>query len=125
MGPIEGHRDPALSVAFSPDGKYVISESYDCVRLWDVKTGEAVRGAYSGAITSVSFDCTIRVWDLETGRATLKPFRGHTPIIFISFPLDGEYIASSSEDRTIRLWNAKTGEVTLKLFFRPPAYRNL
>jgi WD40 repeat protein len=38
---LEGHSDGVLSVAFSPDGKTVVSGSEDkTIRVWNVATGE-------------------------------------------------------------------------------------
>jgi WD40 repeat protein len=73
-------------VAFSPDGKKVVSGSYDStMRVWDITTGQADQ-TYSGDITSMAFsldgkkvvsncsDSAVRVWDIATGQAeqTLK-----------------------------------------------------
>jgi WD40 repeat protein len=41
---LEGHTDSVNSAGFSPDGKQVISCSYDkTVRLWDTSTGAALQ----------------------------------------------------------------------------------
>jgi WD40 repeat protein len=80
---------PVLSVAVTPDGKYVVSGSSDnTVRLWDVATGKEVRRftGHEGWVTSVAV----------------------TP--------DGRYVVSGSEwpfdwkDNTVRLWNLATGQ---------------
>jgi WD40 repeat protein len=52
------HSDTVTSVAFSPDGKQVVSESiYETVRVWDAVTGAALQTfeGHSGSVTSVAF----------------------------------------------------------------------
>ena len=40
----DGYTDGAISVGFSPDGKYLVSGSYSGkVHLWDIKTGDFKR----------------------------------------------------------------------------------
>jgi WD40 repeat protein len=73
-----GHRDYVHSVAFSPDGKYLVSGSRDkTVKLWSVESQKEVSTlrAHSDYVTSVTF----------------------SP--------DGKYLASGSIDKTVKLWN--------------------
>jgi WD40 repeat protein len=55
---LEGHSKGVRSVAFSPDGKQVVSGSYDCMlRLWDTATGAALQTleGRSDSVSSVAF----------------------------------------------------------------------
>ncbi|KZP17818.1 WD40 repeat-like protein [Athelia psychrophila] len=124
---LEAHKDYVRAVAYSPDGRHIVSGSDDeTIRVWDAETGEAVgeplRGhtnyimaiAYSPDgrhIVSGSVDKTIRIWDAETGESVGKPLRGHTGAIWsIACSPDGRYIVSGSEDQTLRIWDAETGK---------------
>jgi WD40 repeat protein len=116
-----------MSVAFSPDGKQIVSGSHDkTIRLWNAELGEMIgqplRG-HSDEVNSVAFspdgkriisgsaDDTIRLWDVGLGEATGEPLRGHSDtVISVSFSPDGRRIVSSSTDKTIRLWDAGLGE---------------
>jgi WD40 repeat protein len=113
-----------ISVAFSPDGKQVISGSYDnTIQLWDAVTGASLQ-IFEGHIYSImsvafspdskqvasgSCDKTVRLWDATTGES-LKILEGHTDrVMSVAFSPDGKQVISSSEDMTIRLWDTATG----------------
>jgi WD40 repeat protein len=82
-----GHSFKIASVAFSLDGRYVL-------------TG--------------SGDKTARLWDVETGREVRK-FEGHRETISsVAFSPDGRYVLTGSEDSTARLWDLKTGKEVRK-----------
>src|SRR3984885_4342130 len=82
---MEGHTARICSVVFSPDGKQIVSGSYDR---------------------------TIRVWDAQTGNVVSGPFEGHTKAVnSVAFSPDGKQIVSGSDDKTIRVWDAQTGNV--------------
>ena len=108
---MQGHKNSVTSVAFSPDGKYIVSGSSDkTIRMWDAQTGKLVSDPFEGhtdQVTSVAFspdgkyivsgssDKTIRMWDAQTGKLVSDPFEGHTDLVAsAAFSPDGKYIVS-------------------------------
>jgi len=67
------------SVAYSPDGRLIVSGSYDN---------------------------TIRTWNAETSDAARKPLKGDTQSV--AYSPDGQHIVSGSYDGTIYLWDSSS-----------------
>jgi uncharacterized caspase-like protein len=126
-----GHLSNVNSLAFSPDGKQVLSGSgdYDAgndftVKLWDAAIGREIR-TFSGhtwpvnsvafspdgkQILSGSWDNTIKLWDAATGRE-IRTFSGHTSAVSsVAFSPNGRQALSSSSDETVRLWDVSSGK---------------
>ena len=123
---LEGHTDGVLSIAYSPDGKQIISGSGDQLRIWDAEKGEVVCGpfierkglVYSVAyspdgkwIVSGSYGWNLCVWDAETGVVVSGPFEGHLHAVSsVAYSPDGKQIVSGSFDHTLVVWDAETGK---------------
>ena len=124
--PLDEHAHLVSSVAYSPDGRHIISGSYNhTIRIWDAKTGTAVSDPLKGDtdrvtlvayspdgrhIISGSNNETIRIWDAKTGATVGTPLKGHTLLVTsVAYSPNGCHIISASKDHTIRIWDAEAG----------------
>jgi WD40 repeat protein len=113
--------DAVASVAFSPDGKRIVSGGGDAaVRVWDADTGQPVGQPLTGHIMAVfsvtfspegkliasgSMDGSVRVWDAVTGRPVGQPLLGHNAFVLsVAFSPDDTTIVSGAGDNNLRVW---------------------
>jgi WD40 repeat protein len=133
-----GHSARIVGVAFTPDGRYVVTAARDrTIRIWDLVSSEAVRVihlpagpglrgslfalalsadgktiAVAGAGLSLGpEEAPIFLISFETGQID-KVLTGHPTVTrCLAFSADGKRLASGSEDQTIRIHDLKTGKV--------------
>ena len=73
---LKGHTSDVFGVAFNPDGKRLVS---------------------------ASFDATVKVWDAASGQEVLT-LKGHTNAASsVAFSPDGKRLASASYDQTVKV----------------------
>jgi len=127
-------RDVVGDLAFSRDGKRLISGGDNAVTTWDVETGAELMTlhVYEGSLRfgTLSPDGkhiiywsqgwsggkpVINVWDMAA-RARLMTLRGHErPVVRVSFSPNGKYIVTGSWDNVIKVWDGSTGAELMTL----------
>jgi polar amino acid transport system permease protein len=128
---LSGHKAPVIRVAFTPDGKTLISVSSDGeVRRWEASTasgnpgqvvlqvGEPVVHAALSADRSllavIGGDGTIQVWDLASGQKaqSIAPTAGGGRAIALS---DDGTLVAASDGVDIQVWAVESGAQVQKM----------
>ncbi len=122
--PLE-HQGAVLSLAFSPDGKTIVTGSSRTARLWDAATGLPVGQpmAHQAMVLAVAFspdgtailtgstDNTARLWNAAAGLPTGRPFEFQDGVRSAVFSPDRSKFLTIGVDagKTTRLWDTSTG----------------
>lgn len=82
---LKGHFDWVISVAFSPDGKYLLTTSYDGIAS---------------------------VWRTGSQQRSLETFlqSNYKPVLSVDAGNDGKLLLIGSSDKTVKVWDITTGQ---------------
>ncbi|OAX38253.1 WD40 repeat-like protein [Rhizopogon vinicolor AM-OR11-026] len=126
-----GHTSSLTCVALFPNGKTIISGSYDRrIRLWDVETGQAsgefLRG-HKVAVCAVAVspdgtkfvsgggDGRILIWNAATRSLATEPIEAYwNRVDCISFSPDSASIASTA-GKMIKIWDVETAKLMMEI----------
>lgn len=127
---LEGHKSCVTAVAFSPNGRYLASVSWDStVRLWDPTTGTLrstlaghSRIAFSGSsyLATLCEDHKVRIWDpvsgvtrhaLDLETLGLRPETDYLRTLQMAFT-PNDTLAMGSGDGRLHTWDPETSIVT-------------
>lgn len=127
---MEGHTLFVTKVAFSPDGKLVVTGSRDeTAHVWEAQTGQSVaelRG-HAGDVGVAAFspdgnlvvtaggDGMARVWESGTWRAVLELHADDKWVYSACFSPDGGRILTAGADGVARVWDARTGRKLVEM----------
>jgi WD40 repeat protein len=118
----KGHAEPVYAVAFTPDGKYLATGSFDfTVKLWDANSGKEFKtyGGSNGhtkmvtclavspdgqALASGGADNVLRIWDIPNNNA-LRQFAANEAVTTVQLSPDGKKLALGTKDGRVALVN--------------------
>lgn len=121
---LKAHENSVFALAYSPNGKYVLSGGRDAVlKIWDAKEGyspqqtinahwyhiNSIKYSPSGSLfATASMDKTIKVWDAESFELLKvldkEKYDGHTTSVNKILWVSDNELISCSDDKTAMLW---------------------
>jgi WD40 repeat protein len=130
LGKLKLPRSGVAAVAFSPDGKLVVTGHNDhTARLWSVSTGRQLKvlTGHKGHVIAAAFspdgkllatgsaDGVGRLWNVADG-SFVGPLVGHTrDLTSVAFNPRSDLVATGSLDETVQVWATELGRPPLVL----------
>lgn len=116
------------SVAYSPDGKKLVTGTKDLIQIWDPATGKelAKMPGHKGLVNALAFskdgkmlasvgeDGDVQVWDPASGRLMRRLGRHNKAANALAFAPDGKTLATGGEDNQLLIW-----DVSPRIFLPP------
>jgi WD40 repeat protein len=117
------------SLAYSPDGKFLVSGAYQEVNIWDAQSGllrQKLTG-FADRVVAVAFsangkllatgggapteDGEIKVFEMPSGKQLVDIKNGHSDTVFgVAFSPDGTKLATGAADKFVKVFEIPSGK---------------
>jgi WD40 repeat protein len=123
------HLSLVESMAWSPDGKYLVSGSFQEIAVWDPLTGEQrhkITGFAHGVVALTfsqdskllgvaggepTVEGEIKVFEVGTWKQLTDIKNGHSDTVYgIAFSPDNKMLATGSADKFVKVWELPSGK---------------
>jgi len=113
-------------LAFSPDGRWLVSSHNDgAILLWDVQEREVAASfsEHSGSVRAVAFspdgsrlasaseDKSVMIWNVTEKRKEATLIGHHTRVTTVAFDPSGQWLVSSDQDGHMIRWDPRSGHI--------------
>ncbi|MCI0462591.1 MAG: NB-ARC domain protein [Gemmataceae bacterium] len=124
------HLSLVESMAFSPDGKFLATGSFQTVSLWDVQTGKLRHklDGFAHNVVAITFspdskllatgggapteDGEVKVFAVGDWQQVMNIKNGHSDTVYgVSFSPDGKMLASCGADKFIKVFEVPSGKL--------------
>jgi WD40 repeat protein len=120
---LKGHDDFVSSAEWSPDGRYILTGSYDSsAAIWEAATGSLTHrlGGHRDRVLRVTFspdgrlaatasaDGTVRLWEVSTGACVGSLGQHADAVRQLLFQPGGRLLATGCDDVSVTLWDTVT-----------------
>jgi WD40 repeat protein len=117
---LKGHTSLVLCLAWTANGKILISGSADhSIRTWNTTTWQQISvltghtnfvwgisiSPNGRILASTSLDKTARLWNLENGQPIGSPLQHDKEVYCVSFSADGKLLATGCSDHNAYSWD--------------------
>jgi WD40 repeat protein len=117
---LKGHTNPVTCLAWTTDGKTLISGSHDCsIRTWNTTTWQQIAlltghtdyvlgiaiSPNGRILASASWDDTARLWNLENGQPISLPLEHGDEVVCTSFSTDSKLLATGCRKGNAYTWD--------------------
>ncbi len=124
---LKGHTEAVYGIAFTPDGKQLVTASFDkTLKVWDAATGKELKSfdgpqGHQGLVLSVAIspdgrsfasggaDNSARLWDFPSDRP-VRDFVSAGPVNSVALSLDSKLVAGAGADGNVRIWSTADGK---------------
>jgi WD40 repeat protein/serine/threonine protein kinase len=126
---LKGHKGAVSGVAFSGDGRLIVTTAADAtIKVWDATTRSVVRTLEldNGVASALAVDGrravtghkdgTVVLWDIDGGAKVASFRRNDSAITSVAFAGDASRVVAAAQDGTVSLWDAKTPATPAQTF---------
>ena len=129
---LKGHTESVYSTAFTPDGKYVVTGSFDkTIKVWDSTSGKEFKSfggpnGHTALVLSVAVspdgtlvasggsDNTAKIWDFPSANS-LRDYAMADAVNAVALSPDGKTLAGAGKDGLVKLWTTADGKELFSL----------